>query len=361
MKNELLAILLLLTAAINATAIDYVVKGNIDGFDGKKIYIRDYDNRTIIDSTFVMDRSFIFKGSYERPALVRIGAENKWANCILDSIIVLDFNIHRPISGSTLNNKLVEFMVANQKIDDELHKFEIELKDHGFKYPELGEIYNHLYVKLRPAKLQLYYNTIAENANGVGEAAVMSLGNEWELTFDEWDTAYSKMSPYLKDRQITKRFNHKFTSLRKAESGNPFINFSAKDVDGKDVKLSDYVGNGKYVLLDFWASWCGPCQKEAETTLLPLYDKYQNDDRFMILGVATSDEHTQTLNALKRLHYPWQQLIDAGKKPMEIYGFDSLPQLILIGPDGTIIERELRGEGIISLVNNILSNNKPNQ
>lgn len=81
----------------------------------------------------------------------------------------------------------------------------------------------------------------------------------------------------------------------------------------------------------------------------------------MILGVATLDEHDKTVAALEKRNYPWAQIIDAGEVPMKLYGFNGIPMIFLINPDGIIIERELRGEGIISLVDNILSNNKPNQ
>ena len=349
---------MLIVAVINAIAIDYVVKGNIDGMDGKKIYIRDYDTEKVIDSTLVNDGSFIFKGYYERPAYVRIDANNKYTNLILDSLAVVDFDTHLPSSGSLLNMKLLQFIADDKKIEDELDQFGRELRAHGFEQPELGEIYKHLYDKLHPVQLQLYYNTIAENPNGLGEKASRQLGNIWGLTPDEWDKAYSQMSSYLKQRKLTNHFNDKFNNLRKSQPGNPYMDFKAKDLDGKDVMLSDYVGKGKYVLLDFWASWCGPCKEEAEKTLRPLYEKYKNDDRFMILGVATWDRHDKTITALEKLQYPWPQIIDTDEMPMELYGFDAIPQLILIGPEGTIIERDLREEKITAAVDNVLSTKK---
>lgn len=124
------------------------------------------------------------------------------------------------------------------------------------------------------------------------------------------------------------------------------------------VKFSDYAGKGKYVLVDFWASWCRPCKEEAEKTLRPLFEKYKDNDRFLILGAATWDEPENTVKALDKLKYPWPQIIGTGMTPMKLYGFDSIPQLMLIGPDGTILYRNLRGEEVIKAVDDALNNAK---
>ncbi|MCI8999174.1 MAG: AhpC/TSA family protein [Muribaculaceae bacterium] len=361
MRRSLIVVLLLVTATISATAIDYVVQGQIEGMDGKLLYLHDYDKEITIDSTLVTNGRFKFHGSYERPALVRVENGRFFSNCILDTLAVVNFDTHYPSAGSLLNQKMINFSSENQTIEDELDKFRDELINHGFEQPELGEIYKHLFDKLFPRRLQLLYQTIEDNPNGVGEYAIMSLGSLWGVTPEQWDEAYSKMSPYLKRRRIADYYNNKYNGLRNSQPGKPFIDINAKTVSGEDVKLSDYVGKGKYVLLDFWASWCGPCREEAEKTLRPLYEKYKDDDRFMILGVATWDEHDKTVAALEKRNYPWTQIIDAGEVPMKLYGFNGIPMIFLINPDGIIIERELRGEGIISLVDNILSTNKPNQ
>ncbi|MBQ5410655.1 MAG: TlpA family protein disulfide reductase, partial [Bacteroidales bacterium] len=109
-------------------------------------------------------------------------------------------------------------------------------------------------------------------------------------------------------------------------------------------KFSDYVGNGKYVLVDFWASWCGPCKEEIPN-IKKVYNKYNGED-FDVLSVAVWDKATASISAANALGITWKQIIDAQRIPTDIYGIQGIPHIMLIGPDGTILKRDLRGADI---------------
>lgn len=130
------------------------------------------------------------------------------------------------------------------------------------------------------------------------------------------------------------------------QSGAPFIDFAIKQPDGKVASLSDYVGKGKYILVDFWASWCPPCRAEIPN-IKAAYEKYKGD-KFDVLSVAVWDKVEDTRVAAEELGVVWNQIVDAQKVPTDLYGIEGIPHLILFAPDGSIVTRgnELRGTGL---------------
>lgn len=147
------------------------------------------------------------------------------------------------------------------------------------------------------------------------------------------------LDPSLSESLVVSTMMKAIDAKKATAEGAMFTDF---DIDG--VKLSDYVGKGKYVLVDFWASWCGPCKREIPN-IKKVYDKYVGDD-FDVLSVAVWDQPQASVDTAKAYGVNWNEIINAQAVPTDLYGIQGIPHIILFGPDGTIVKRDLRGEGI---------------
>lgn len=119
----------------------------------------------------------------------------------------------------------------------------------------------------------------------------------------------------------------------------------------KEVKFSDYVGKGTYVLVDFWSPWCGPCKREIPN-IKSVYEQYK-DKGFEVLSLAVWERKPQshTIETAAELGMDWLHINNCGSVPTDIYGVAGIPHLMLIGPDGTILKRGFHGlEGIQAAV-----------
>ena len=138
------------------------------------------------------------------------------------------------------------------------------------------------------------------------------------------------------------------------EEGAMFTDFEATQPDGSVLKLSDFVGKCKYILVDFWASWCGPCKREIPN-IKAAWEKYKGD-KFDVLSVAVWDKPEDSAKAAAEHGVVWNQIVNAGQVPTDIYGIEGIPHLILFGPDGVIVKRgeALRGPGLEKVLSKIL-------
>ena len=115
--------------------------------------------------------------------------------------------------------------------------------------------------------------------------------------------------------------------------------------------LDDFVGKGQYVLVDFWASWCGPCREETPY-VVKAYNDYK-DKGLVVLGVAVRDQQPNTQKAMANMGIYYPQLLDPSIALAGEFGVSAIPHLFLFGPDGKIVQQGMRGEGIDALLRTV--------
>lgn len=148
----------------------------------------------------------------------------------------------------------------------------------------------------------------------------------------------------LKSQAEYAKYRAEVAEKQKATAIGAMYKDFAAEYNGKITKLSDFVGKGKYVLVDFWASWCGPCRAETPN-LVNAYNKYKGK-KFNVLGVTINDHPEDSERAMEELGINYPQILNTPDSCADLYGIMGIPHIMLFGPDGTILERDLRGDEI---------------
>lgn len=178
--------------------------------------------------------------------------------------------------------------------------------------------------------------------NALSLVALQNIYNEYEA--GELSEILASLAPALREDSFIVSLKKSNDAVAATSEGMMFTDFEVEVEPGRIQKLSDYVGKGKYMLVDFWASWCGPCKGEIPN-LKQVYERYHGEN-FDILSVAVWDQPQASIDTAAAYRIPWNHMVNAQKIPTDLYGIQGIPHIILFGPDGTIIKRNLRGEAI---------------
>ena len=356
--------IILAALVISACASDGTKKYTVSGTfteNGKKVYLLDQLTETAIDTAVVADGRFSFTGRADKDALLAVQAQNrKWMTQFFNDGTPISININdSTLKGSPLNERLAMLEVEMDRPQKRLNAMIAGLTDEEIKARQdelLEEVVNQM------NEQQAFANKIfLEERNSLIPVAFCGY-----YFVDNGVEAYDELvqegvvfadHPYLKKTRDD--VEAVLTSLGSPKTatfiGKPYMDLEMADPEGKMHKISELVGEGKYVLVDFWASWCAPCRAEMPH-VLEAYNQFHAKG-FEVVGVSFDENKDAWIKAIDQLQMPWLQISDL--KGFEcaaapIYNIGGIPDNILIDPQGIIIDRGLRGKALLGRLQTLL-------
>jgi thiol-disulfide isomerase/thioredoxin len=189
-----------------------------------------------------------------------------------------------------------------------------------------------------------YVKKFIKNNSSTPVALYVAKKNIGSFSAKEIEDVLASLSPALKSSVGGKSLIEKADVIKKTAVGAKYVDFAFNDKDGNPVKLSERISKGKYTLLEFWASWCGPCRADIPH-LKEAYELY-HPAGFEVISISMDDDKDKWLKAISEEKMTWLQVSDlqAFKGDFsKIYNFNGIPTCVLIGPDGEIVTRNMRG------------------
>ena len=252
------------------------------------------------------------------------------------------------------------FDVAGGKVDVKTTPEHIESRYSAY-VDRMSALYEQKMEDVRGDFEALWFETVKADPDNAVAALVLS-DAMYELSPEKMLELIGYIQePVRSDKFVASR-EKEATAQLNTKPGMKFTDFAVDHVYGydrsmdpqplkKEVRFSDYVGKGTYVLVDFWSPWCGPCKREIPN-IKKVYEQYKKKG-LEVLSIAVWERKPQshTIETAAELGMDWHHINNAQAIPTEIYGIGGIPHLMLIGPDGTILERGFHGlEGIEAVV-----------
>lgn len=317
--KRILFLLALAAVLLSCGRNAYTINGIFTTDDGTDVYLIDSDRADTLAKTEVRDGRFSFAGNVKEPFYAYVGCGRT--------------RVHMILEPGTFTVDIDERVASGGPMEDAYMAFHRQF----YQYKR----------EQRAEKAALADSVVRANPdNLVGALALEDLAYVDTSLFM---TLYRQMSDRMREFRLVRNAFKAIDLQNSTAPGRMFTDFTVVGghPDGSDVKLSDYVGRGKYILLDHWASWCGPCKAEMPN-VVAAYKKY-HDKGFEIVGLSFDSEKEPWVKAILEWNMPWIHLSDLKSwktAAAGVYSVDAIPDNLLIDPEGIVVARGLRGDAL---------------
>jgi peroxiredoxin len=360
MKN-ILFLLLFLPSVLFSQSTGFTVAGSVTGLsEGAEVRLNNVNDNTLLAKGIVKDGKFVIKGSIPEPGLYWITLGREQAQHIYLE------NTSVSITGSVkdIKNITIEGSPSHKDFDEFRKTFN----------PLVGEL-NAIAAQVNQTPDEGRRTDLMEDYDSVSRLIISDVGkfisakpSSFVSPFLLFITAqliddpllmeqhYNSLAENVRSSNIGKSLAEYIAYAKVGAVGTDALDFTQQDTNGKPVSLSSF--RGKYVLVDFWASWCKPCRME-NPNVVKAYEKFSNKN-FTVFGVSLDKEKEPWIKAIKNDSLVWTQVSDLqfwNNSAAVMYHVQGIPHNLLIDPNGKIIGKNLRGEELEARLCEILGCN----
>lgn len=316
MKQLLMMVMaVFLLVSCQETPKGYVINGVVENMPDGKIYLKSFRNKMFfdVDTAEIKEGKFTFKGEVDQPLLYGLATENM--------NYPVQLFVENTTMDVTIGNDGETIIVQNSPVNAVFQENQSKVFENGFDIDSLISKYPD-----SPAAAFYLYRYFT-----------------YQLPLDQLKATRAKISPALAGCPYVKDLDGIIGQLENVQIGKTAPDFSLPDTAGVAVALADF--RGKYVLLDFWASWCPPCRRENPNVVKAFQD--YKDKNFTILGISLDNNKDKWLKAIADDQLTWTHVSDLKYWDSEIpalYGVRGIPANVLLDPNGVIIAKNITGE-----------------